>query len=425
MITFNTADITKYTSTTPFQEDTGNMWEWIRIINKSPYTARANFGGAGTVDFPEMYLEDIFTGEGSGYNGVVQIFPVQQFTTAFISSAPSTLVTIIGYSKNDKHVPVAQPLTVLAAVGNVLNVSTVQTLSNEGGTNALVIDIGDSANPNLITIYQDGHALYYVDQSGTKHQVLKMNATGIPLEIGMANDTTQVNSSLNCVQATGFSLQTTNNAKVGGTFESVGAATMDGTLTVTGDATLNGAGTGLAVTNNETVGGTLSVTGATTLTGAVTATNNSNSIQASTLQGGANLPAGRLGLAADGDILDGNSATATYIKARTAGSIIFQTPNGTEIIHVDSSGITLASGKDVIFGGKIRLQAGNLARMTSFSGTGNGTVNTNLGVTPTQITFNPCNVSGSSQTIGGSNAQSTVVTTGSGLGWGGVAYHDT
>lgn len=155
-------------------------------------------------------------------------------------------------------------------IGGTIQTSSVQTLSNEGGTNALVIDIGDATNSNLITIYQDGHALYFVDQGGTKHQVLKMNASGIPLEIGQANDTAQVNSMLNIVQATGLSLQTTNNAKIGGTLESVGAATMDGTLTVTGDATLNGAGTGLAVTNNETVGGTLVVTGDTTLNGAGT-----------------------------------------------------------------------------------------------------------------------------------------------------------
>ena len=311
-------------------------------------------------------------------------------------------------------------------IGGTIQTSSVQTLSNEGGTNALVIDIGDATNPNLITIYQDGHALYFVDQSGTKHQVLKMNASGIPLEIGMANDTTQVNSSLNCVQATGLSLQTTNNAKVGGTLESVGAATMDSTLTVTGDATLNGAGTGLAVTNNETVGGTLAVTGATTLTGAVTATNNSNNIQASTLQGGANLPAGRLGIAVDGDTLDANSATATYLKTRsgTGAFIVFQVPGGTEICRVDGTGFIMnGTTLNLGSGGTLKFEGGNTIKdISSFTGTGTGTYNHGLNRTPFWVA--PIvNVSGSA-TQGFDTATSTQVhvTLGASLGFRAFCY---
>lgn len=70
----------------------------------------------------------------------------------------------------------------------------------------------------------------------------------------------------------------------------------------------------------------------------------------------------------------------------------------------------------------INLPIGTLKALTSASGTGNATVNTALGTTPTAVVFDPCTLSGSTQTIGGTRAQSTVISTGAGLGWSFIAY---
>ena len=130
-----------------------------------------------------------------------------------------------------------------------------------------------------------------------------------------------------------------------------------------------------------------------------------------------------LGQAATGDTLDTTSGASgnTYLKTlNSGGKIVLQVPSGTEIGHWDSGGLHLVGAYvfDVGTTGKVQFQAGTVTRFTGFSGTGSGTFNTNLGATPNQLAFNPCTVSGSSQTTGGTNAQSSVVTTGAGLAWG-------
>ncbi len=190
--------------------------------------------------------------------------------------------------------------------------------------------------------------------------------------------------------------------KAEGTFESVGAATLDSTLAVTGASTL----TGLATLN----GGLTSTGGAQTITG-----NANGSLH--------------LGQAATGDTLDTTSGVSgnTYLKTPNSGGfIIFQVPNGTEIARINTSGYLLAGATvyDVGASGKVKFQAGTMTRFTGWSGTGSGTFNTNLGAVPNQIAFNPTTVSGSSQTIGGTNAQSSVVTTGAGLAFGAIAFKD-
>lgn len=46
---------------------------------------------------------------------------------------------------------------------------------------------------------------------------------------------------------------------------------------------------------------------------------------------------GRLGEVTNGDIIDANSANATYIKTRVNGSINFQVPNGTNVASIDTN----------------------------------------------------------------------------------------
>ncbi len=78
-------------------------------------------------------------------------------------------------------------------IGGTVNTSSIQTLSNEGGAaNMLVEDIGDLANPQLYTLYSDGHALWKVDQAGVVHQVIKIQTAGNPLQLGQTGDVAEV-----------------------------------------------------------------------------------------------------------------------------------------------------------------------------------------------------------------------------------------
>ena len=110
----------------------------------------------------------------------------------------------------------------------------------------------------------------------------------------------------------------------------------------------------------------------------------------------------------------GTSGTGNT-RIQNTDQINLQVPGGTSQVTITSSGCS--------FSHSINLVVGSLGQLTKFSGTGNGTVAT--GVTnPTAIAFDPCTVSGSSQTIGGTTSSSSVVTTGSGLAWSGTAWHN-
>jgi hypothetical protein len=106
------------------------------------------------------------------------------------------VINVVIYKQGDqipggRVFPVAIPTQVVSA-----NVSTVQTLSNEGGTTGLlVIDIGPLGNNQMLQVYND-HFLWSVVQSGVAHQVLKGNTSGNPLFIGQNGDTSEVLGSL-------------------------------------------------------------------------------------------------------------------------------------------------------------------------------------------------------------------------------------
>jgi hypothetical protein len=111
-----------------------------------------------------------------------------------------------------------------------------------------------------------------------------------------------------------------------------------------------------------------------------------------------------------------NSINEVEIKG-VAGTdkVDFQTGAGLGIAHIDTTGITIEGSA------KFNYIQGSLSAVGDFSGTGNATVNTNV-TNPSGIAFDPCTVSGSSQTIGGTIASSSVVTTGAGLAWHGWSY---
>lgn len=139
------------------------------------------------------------------------------------------------------------------------------------------------------------------------------------------------------------------------------------------------------------------------------------------------------------DVILQSSGASPKISSDASGNVNIDVPNGTRRLQLTSTTLTTpgtftatglitgsagitSNGNLTLGSGKIQLIVGSLTRMTALSGTGSSTVNTNAGVVPNCIAFDPCTLSGSSQTIGGTLAASTVVTTGSGLAWSAMAY---
>lgn len=141
-------------------------------------------------------------------SGDSQYLPAGGWTTFEIESNDSNMVATVTYTLPNP--PVSQLNAVYYApgeeipqsytlgnspigIGGTVNTSSVQTLSNEGNAaNTLVEDIGDVAFAQLFTLYTDGHCLWSVDQSGIKHQVVKIQTAGNPLQLGQAGDTSEV-----------------------------------------------------------------------------------------------------------------------------------------------------------------------------------------------------------------------------------------
>lgn len=125
---------------------------------------------------------------------------------------------------------------------------------------------------------------------------------------------------------------------------------------------------------------------------------------------------GLYGTDASNTILQSTGSSGTgNTRLQNTDHISVQVPGGTEQMGVTSTGCSFAHS--------INLVNGSLGQLKNFSGTGSGTVSTGI-TNPTAICFNPCTVSGSSQTIGGTTASSSVVTTGAGLAWSATAWHN-
>lgn len=83
-----------------------------------------------------------------------------------------------------------------------------------------------------------------------------------------------------------------------------------------------------------------------------------------------------------------------------------------QVAAINGNGFALSSGKQIIFG-----TGHEITDHFGMSGTGSGTFGTGAPNNNLFLAFDPTTVSGSSQTIGGTRAASTVVTTGAGLAW--------
>ncbi len=278
-----------------------------------------------------------------------------------LPNAPVSLLIGTIYKPGEKVPDVGTLGNSPISIGGTVNTSSVQTLSNETSVlGTKIIDIGTLTIGDLLDIFND-HFLWKVQQAGVAHQVLAGNTSGVPLQIGQAGDISEV----------------LGNMKVDGTLESVGAATLDSTLDVTGIITAN---------NDINFGA-----------------NNLHIV-------------GKDSGGTARQILYLDSGNTTILRMGGSQKISFQDNTGAEQAKVDTSGVVIGTGNI------ITLEDGShFKRLHAFSGTGDGTFNTNAGATPDMLAFDPCTVSGSSQTIGGTLASSSVIKTGGGLAWNGTA----
>ena len=118
--------------------DTGLGWQYIRIINNSPYFLHVTFGGSGGINFPEMFLEDIYI--SPAYNGKLVITPIANFSAQAIDNALSSLISINAYQAGELKQPVAQPLSTVTGVNNqsVVVATQVVNTGNAAGANVVL-----------------------------------------------------------------------------------------------------------------------------------------------------------------------------------------------------------------------------------------------------------------------------------------------
>ncbi len=346
------------------------------------------------------------------------------YSTLTSSGAPISQVVIETFDHNEA-VPGTYPAPLVRQtnIGNTIN--TVATgssfLLNNGqppGTNIITATPSDAGSATW-NADNSGNLTIKSDNAGTLTTLLQLVAGASPaVKLAAVAVLTEALGAL----------------KVDGTFESVGAATLDSTLAVTGtsaftgDVTFNGAGNGITVTNNALVSGTLTATGGATFNGAgngITVANNlavngTTSLDngAITTDGSGNITkwAGLLQVSGTVPALSvgGNK---TRIQAPSSGSINLQVPGATDILVATSSSVTTNVGLTFVNSGIAWKTGDTISGTHTFTGTTTGTFTHGAGGTPF-IVIPMCSVNGS-QTMGYDSITSTQVhiTSAAGLGF--------
>ena len=118
-------------------------------------------------------------------------------------------------------------------------------------------------------------------------------------------------------------------------------------------------------------------------------------------------------LTMSGLVVNGN-ATINGSITSTGGSIT--------VSSIVVSGNCSVTG--IVSTNQLTLKDGShISTFHNFAGSGSGTVSTSCPSTPNGMSFNPCTLGSSSQTIGGTMAVNGSVTTGAGFAWNGTAYN--
>lgn len=169
----------------------------IVVYNESPYFLNVNLVGSGNYSLA-AFTADCFE-VLPGFTGGIMYNPTQYISTL---QAPASIAFVQAYGVNESltrliknNQPTGYPIALgrLQNLGNGSILATASSVSNENNASGtLVYDSGDTAFNKLVQLFNDGSVLWYVDQSGIKHQVFSINNTGNPLKLGQAGDTTEV-----------------------------------------------------------------------------------------------------------------------------------------------------------------------------------------------------------------------------------------
>ncbi len=141
-----------------------------------------------------------------------------------------------------------------------------------------------------------------------------------------------------------------------------------------------------------------------------------------------------IGIAASHDLVDVSSSTVTYFKAKGTNAGATLQAQGTGSVTLQSGGLNsiVCGGTNGTFNygnltmqnaGKINLNVGGIKDLSTFSGTGNGTFNHGLSGVPVDC-WVTTSASSSTQTVGCTTFTATqvTITTGAGLAWRATAY---
>lgn len=314
----------------------------------------------------------------------------------------------------------------LVNTGNAVNTTNIIEISPVGDAGATTtldnmgnFTNGDATHAGTVSldagrITTDGAGLLTAGKLSSDSGKVTTNGAGLLTVTKLSSDTALVatdgvgNLTTKSLTTTAAITATTNVGAA--TFSSTAAATLASAV-ITGNATANtmqvsGQFTGSSDVKGNTLtavgaiaGYTLTTSGNATVSGVLTATNASNNIAVSQLKGTTNLPLGKVGVVADGDVLDASTST-TYLKAR-GGSILFQTPGGLQVGGLDPYGTLTVS--------KVVFNTGGIKDLNTGTVSANGTVNHGLSGAPAAVLMTPSSGS-STWTFGASSYTTTQFT---------------
>jgi hypothetical protein len=377
-------------NTNPYPDTRG-----LIITNESPYMLQVTLSGISTFGVTAQTETAILV--PSAYNGSITLSCLDYLATS--KDSPSYVAFIQSFSVSDslyqimaKGGSTGYPIALPRSVSSNLSTNTTNAISNTGNpplTNFIFAQPTDVTSPTW-NGDTSGNLTIKSDNAGTLVTLLQLIAGSSPsVKLAAASIICEILGSL---QVDGQITLGTNGI-IGGTNTLIGKTTSGDILDAgsTSDTYLKSVNN-VNIQINGTTQVQVSSSGLRAINGAIYGTDTSNTIIQST----------------------GSTGTGNT-RVQNTDHISLQVPGGSEQLGISSTGCTFAHS--------INLVNGSLGQLKNFSGTGNGTVATGI-TNPTAICFNPCTVSGSTQTIGGTTSSSSVVTTGAGLSWSATAWHN-
>jgi hypothetical protein len=353
----------------------------LYLINESQIGLKLMFGDGSTAILPPWYARAYYLNVP---NAPVKWEQIASYNTG-AGTAPFSLVTGEGYEPNEAEGIVFSqgPLARQLNIGNNLNVgtSTTQVINDGSPADTQVVEATQTgASGSNVVIENDGTVLVR-EGTTTLVDLLKIiPGAATALILGAATRATQVVGDLFFNGKLGIS--TSGNVLDAVTLSELRLKAPGG-----GDVVLQSPpGTEVGRVTNA---------------------------------GNLRVPGGKIGDTTDGDIIDASSATATFIKARSAGNITFETPNGTAQASINSGGLIVNSGDIGVSGSADLLDASAAAFTYLKTRSAGGAINfqvpngsTRVSINDTKLVFNNTGI----QWKSGDTLSVTHTFTGSGSG---------